>query len=414
MKVVPTYRLPLLVAGALAAVLVFSDCARPGAPAVRGREPELRVAIVVGSPGVRVGGQGPVSVRGSGEFTIDAGDNVRVTSAGSDEVRVEDRSGSRAGKLEFRSRNRSEFVTVNGRPYRGMVEVYSGDGGVIAVNVVGMEAYLRGVVTVEMGPRTRNEMAALEAQAMVSRTYAMKNRGRFTADGYDIRASVSDQAYLGVDRESSEGNDAVAGTAGLVVTHRGQPASVFFHSTCGYSTASPDEAFRSVQSVAYLKPVSDRRPSGGYYCDMSPRFRWTVEWEGSELRDILRRTLPAVLGVDESAVDEVRYVYSHGTGPSRRVTELRVRVGSGEIPVFGPDVRRVLETPEGRPLGSTAIEVSATSEAGAVDRLEVSGAGWGHGVGMCQWGTIGRARAGHSAHTIVTTYFPGTQIERWY
>jgi len=407
------WRLVLLVSGAAGVTLISAECARPGAPPPRGREPELRVGLVTGASGVRVGGQGLVSVTGSREFAVDPGENVRVIPAGSDEVEIEDSSGSRTGRLEFRSRDRSKFLTVNGRPYRGTVEVYARNGGIVAVNVVGMEAYLRGVVTVEMGPRPRNEMAALEAQAMVSRTYAMMNRGRFRADGYDISASVTDQAYLGVDRESPEGNDAVAGTTGLVVTYRGRLATVFFHSTCGYSTASPEEAFRSVQPVPYLQPVSDRRPGGGYYCDISPRFRWTVEWEGKELHDILRRTLPTVLGVDESAVDQIRDVYTYGTGPSRRVTELRVRVSSGEIPVFGPDVRRVLETPEGRPLGSSAIEVAVTGET-TVENLRVSGAGWGHGVGLCQWGAIGRARAGQDSQTILATYFPGTQIERWY
>jgi stage II sporulation protein D len=254
----------------------------------------------------------------------------------------------------------------------------------------------------------------MEAQAVASRTYALKNRGRFEAEGYDIRATVSDQAYRGVSRESEVGNAAVARTAGLVVTYRGDLASVFYHSTCGYSTASPEEAFRTVRPVAYLQPVSDRRPSGGYYCDPSPRFRWTVEWEGQELQDILRRTMPAVLGVDEAVVDRIYDMYSHGVGPSRRITELRVSVGNGMIPVFGPDIRRVLETPEGAMLGSTAIEVAATRSGDVVDRLRVTGAGWGHGVGMCQWGAIGRARAGQSAETILTTYFPGTKIERWY
>ena len=66
------------------------------------------------------------------------------------------------------------------------------------MNVVGLEAYLGGVVTAEMGSRPASEHAALEAQAIVSRTYALKNRGRFKTDGYDLRAGTSDQAYLGV------------------------------------------------------------------------------------------------------------------------------------------------------------------------------------------------------------------------
>ncbi len=394
---------------------LLAACAQPtgGPPSRAGREPQLRVAVVAGAEAVRVGGEGGVSVEGAHSFTLKPGDPIRVVSDGNG-VRIDGRSGSYAERIRVLSQDQSSFVTISGQPYRGTIEIFSGSRGVVAVNVVGLEAYLRGVVATEMGNRSRNELAAMEAQAIASRTYALKNRGRFEAEGYDLRATVSDQAYRGVSRESELGNAAVARTAGMVVTYGGDLASVFYHSTCGYSTASPEEAFRTVRPVEYLQPVSDRRPSGGYYCDPSPRFRWTVEWEGQELQDILRRTMPRVLGVEETAVDRISDVYSQGVGPSRRITELRIQVGGGEIPVFGPDIRRVLETPEGSMLGSTAIEIAPTRAGDVLDRLRVTGAGWGHGVGMCQWGAIGRARAGQSAETILTTYFPGTKIERWY
>jgi stage II sporulation protein D len=89
-------------------------------------------------------------------------------------------------------------------------------------------------------------------------------------------------------------------------------------------------------------------------------------------------------------------------------------VTRGEIPVFGPDIRAVFATPAGRSLGSTAFQIEVERRGGRVERITASGAGWGHGVGMCQWGAVGRARAGQDASTIVTTYFPGTTLERWY
>lgn len=396
-----------------ASMWVSLACA-PGVPSARaGREPQLRVGVAVGADQVRVGGRGTVEVTGLSNLRLDAGEEARVVPDG-DAVRVEGRSGTSA-EIRFRSRDRSDFLTVDGRAYRGSVVVYSRGGGVFAVNEIDVESYLQGVVSVEMGTRTRNEMAALQAQAIASRTYALSNRGRFAADGYDIRATVTDQAYRGADRETPLASEAVANTAGLVVTHDGKLASVFFHSTCGYSTAHPSEVFRSVRDVAYLASVSDRKPSGGYYCDISPRFRWQVEWEGEELRNILRGTVPSVLGVDGSLVDLVRDVYTQQTGKSGRVTEIRIAVGQGEIPVFGPDVRRVLRTPEGSMLGSNAVEFAATTgDEGHLTHLKVSGAGWGHGVGMCQWGAMGRARAGQSASDIITAYFPGARIERWY
>ena len=378
----------------------------------RGGEPLLRLGLAVDTDAVRIRGRGKVSVRGSGSFELAPEEEVRVI-ASSDGIRVDGRPGG-SMRLTFESHDASRLLVVNGRAYRGSVEVIPNGATLTAVNVVGVESYLRGVVGVEMGERQRNESAALEAQAIASRTYALKNRGRFRSAGFDLHAGVQDQAYLGAERETALGSEAVRHTAGLVVVYRGDLINAFFHSTCGYSTASPEEAFRTVQAVPYLMPVSDRRPSGGYYCDISPRFRWTVEWGANELRDILQRTVPSVLGVDAESVDEIHSVRVHGLGPSRRVTELRLQVNNGEIPVYGPDLRLVFLTPERQPLGSTAIEVTTERSGGNGTSAKITGAGWGHGVGMCQWGAVGRARAGQTAREILLTYYPGTRIERRY
>jgi stage II sporulation protein D len=159
--------------------------------------------------------------------------------------------------------------------------------------------------------------------------------------------------------------------------------------------------------------VSDRSPTG-HYCDIAPRFRWTVEWGGSALRDILVRTLPAQLGVDAEQVTRLRDVYVRRTGGSGRATDLRLRFDGGEVPVPGYAVRAVLATPDGRPLGSSAVRLTAVREADTVARLRAEGSGWGHGVGMCQWGAVGRARAGQSASVILSTYVPGSRVARWY
>ena len=98
-------------------------------------------------------------------------------------------------------------VRVEGRPYRGIVEVFSSGSGLVAVNVLPLDAYLGGVVNAEMGRRAPDEEAALEAQAIVSRTYALRNLGKFASRGFDLRASVADQAYLGVESERSSSGE---------------------------------------------------------------------------------------------------------------------------------------------------------------------------------------------------------------
>ncbi len=378
------------------------------------REPSLRVALRPRVTEVIVGAQGEVEVTASGRtlYRMTEGSSITLIAAGSG-IEVAGADGGPFPQLEFKSRDRSHFITVGGLPYRGSVVAQYRDGAATVINVVTMEDYLLGVVPVEMGKRRSDEFAALEAQAVASRTYALHNRGKFDRSGYDIRASVSDQAYGGVSRETPDAAKAVVNTRGEVLTYNSLPIAAFFHSTCGEGTASPDEAFRTVTPVAYLRPVSDEDGSG-YYGDISPHFRWTVTWEGSDLERILRQTVPRVLGIDASEIDMVRDVYVRSLGASGRATEVRIVVSSGEIPVFGPDVRSVFARPDGRPLASNAVRFTAERQEGRVRRLAAEGMGFGHGVGLCQWGAIGRARAGQDYKRILTTYYPGARVERWY
>jgi stage II sporulation protein D len=402
-----------------AAATVAAGCVTPASvdpsPRPTGRVPTLGVALSVGAERVVLGSQGAgrITAPDGSRFRLDRGRSVAIT-ASEGRVRFDgDDDGRSYERLVFESSESTRYLTVDGAPYRGTLEVHANGGAVTAINRIGIEDYLLGVVPTELGTRDERDRAALRAQAVASRTYALKNRGRFAAEGYDLRASVADQVYAGVSRETELGSRSVRDTRGQVLTFGGQLIAAFFHSTCGPTTASPEEAFRSVRPQAYLRPVSDHHGEG-YYSEISPRFSWTVTWDRDTLDRILRRTLPAVVGIDVGQVDEVRDVRVRGTGPSGRVTEVRIVVGAGEIPVFGPDLRRVFLTPEGQPLGSNAVRFDTQHRDGRLERLTASGFGWGHGVGFCQWGAIGRSRAGHDYDAILTTYYPGAKIERWY
>ena len=404
------------VRGIAVVMLAVTACARPvPGPKPTGREPDVRIGLAVGVAAVSVGGEGRTvaSQREAAAFRLAPGATVSVRADGLGIVVDGGSAPGRYERLTFVALDDARFVTVDGRAYRGVVEVFAGAGGLTVVNLLPLEAYLPGVVNAEMGRRAANERAALESQAVVARTYALRNQGKSAANGFDLLAGVADQAYGGVASETSEGREAVRATRGQVLVYGGELIVPFYHSTCGGSTAAPEEAFRTVRSTAYLAPVSDRN-GDGYYCDISPRFQWNVEWDGPTLRRILRETVPSTIGVDATVVDEIRDVRQRRAGPSGRAAELRLAVSSGEIPIFGPDVRAVLQTPDGRVLGSTLVRLAVEYRDGVVDRLRVEGRGWGHGVGMCQWGAVGRARAGQSARAILETYFPGAHLAHWY
>jgi stage II sporulation protein D len=280
------------------------------------------------------------------------------------------------------------------------------------MNRVPVESYLAGVIGGELGPRRPDERAALLAQAAVSRSYALKNHGRWEAQGFDAWADVRDQVYAGVAGETPEVWDAVRQTQGEVLRYRGEIVDAYFHSTCGYSTVGVEEAFGTAQPRPYLRPVSDAAGGGHYYGEMSPHFRWREEWEGAKLRAILSRTLPAM--VTGGALPRIMDLVVTRTTPSGRVGELRIVFEHGEVRVPGADVRAVLRPQADQLLGSAAFQLTVSKDGGQVTRVVAVGVGWGHGVGFCQWGAVGRARAGQDYRTIVTSYFPGTSLERLY
>ncbi len=406
-------RLATIVAGAMGASGCASGAGSGGtAPGPLPSGQRVRIGLAVGAGSVRIGSRGDVVATESGQTAIHLGrgETVDVAPAGDGVSASGGGQSAQFDSLLFRGSR--GLVTVDGIPYRGTVSVVQQSGAVTVINELGLEEYVAGVIAVEMGRRSGSERAALEAQAIASRTYAVANLGRFRAQGFDLRAGVSDQAYRGVQAESDDGSRAVRDTAGLLLTLDGRPITAFFHSTCGFATASPEESFRNVRPQPYLRSVSDAHGQG-YYCERSPRYRWRVEWSGAELTAVLRRTVPRALGIDEHFVSEVRDVEVRGTGASGRVTEIRVQVDQGEIPVFGPDVRAVFQSPEAAPLGSTAVQLTKERANDRLTQLIAAGAGWGHGVGMCQWGAIGRARAGQDYQTILGTYFPGTTVMPW-
>src|SRR5919112_3101243 len=138
----------------------------------------------------------------------------------------------------------NSLVTVNGRDYRGAAVILRSGSGITVINRLGLESYLLGVVSAEMGRRSPAEDAALRAQAIVSRTFALRNLGRRKAQGYDLSATVADQVYGGYAAETPEGRAAVGQTRGRVLTHDGAPIEAFFYSTCGGRTADGAEVFR--------------------------------------------------------------------------------------------------------------------------------------------------------------------------
>ncbi|MEX1309218.1 MAG: SpoIID/LytB domain-containing protein [Candidatus Sulfomarinibacteraceae bacterium] len=181
-------------------------------------------------------------------------DAMRVTGGGT--VRIAGAAGAVESGGEILLIPAGDWPTaVDGRRYRGRFRVRIGDGGVLLINELGMEDYLRGVVPVEMGPYQFPELEALKAQSVAARTYAVAHLGDHDDEGWDICDTPACQAYHGAGAEHSLSDRAIRETTGLIARFDGAPIDAMYTSTCGGHTEDASELF-SGRAQPYLTGVA--------------------------------------------------------------------------------------------------------------------------------------------------------------
>lgn len=400
-------------------------------PAVDDNDQPVRIALSTSDESAKVGGTGTwriynrnstnlvTSGSAGGAMTIEprSGQLVVVKSDGSVTSR-------RSGPFLVRATTPGSYVTYEGKRYRGELIITPSNGALLVVNRLGVESYLRGVVPLEIGTRQPGEEAAVEAQAVAARSYTYIHMAEAGNRGFDMYGSIQDQAYGGVDAEKAMSDAAVASTRDMVIKYAGRIINTPYHSTCGGRTTTVRDVWWRQPDQPYLQPVSDQIPgSSSYYCDVSPRFRWTATFNADQLRNSLEKYLASVTPAVEPPVNppstlprtplgRVTGFRIDGRTASDRVASVSIQTDRGNYVVRGNDVRFVLRPPSGGLLSSTYFTAETTSEGSGGIGLVVRGGGYGHGIGMCQWGAIGRARAGQDYRTILTTYYQGTTVSR--
>ncbi len=404
----------------LAALLV--TCAPQESPELvpgpEGRSPEIRIGLQAGTARLELTGDSGIVVLDADSALLGSSDPGPIWSIrpGAGGLAATGPGGWSLGGvpvLTFAPRQRGGLVRVNGRAYRGRIQVARDRTGVTVINRVALEDYLVGVVSAEMGRRDTADAEALAAQAIVSRTYAIRNLGKRALEGFDLYATVVDQVYSGVGAEYPLARWAVQRTTGQILTWQGLPIDAFFFSTCGGRTATGTEVFAAADRP-YLRSVPDTDGEGRAYCRHSPRFRWREGWNGDQLASVLRQSLPPVSGTPQGDISPVQGISVTGHTGSGRVSRVSLTLGRGTVVVEGPAIRQVLR-PVGEPaLRSAIFQLIETRSGSRLEQLVAEGQGAGHGVGLCQWGAVGRARAGQDAATILRAYFPGTDLTRAY
>jgi len=240
--------------------------------------------------------------------------------------------------------------------------------------------------------------------------------GRWAARGFDLLATVEDQVYGGVTAERPGCTEAVEETRGEIAVHEGRPILAFYSSTCGGHTAGVDEVWRRPASP-YLRGVRDiGRGAEASFCHISPQFRWKETWTAKEFDSILQKNLPRVRsGWSAKRYGRFTGLSIRGRSDSRRASCLRLQFERGSVDLAGDEIRWVLRRKNGEGLRSALLTDAGVSRRKKRPAMvTIQGQGFGHGVGMCQYGAMGMAEAGYRHDEIVRHYYRGSVVNRFY
>jgi len=274
-------------------------------------------------------------------------------------------------------------ISLNGREYTGPLDIVRNGAGVTIVSELGLEDYIVGVLRAEASEKWPPE--ALRAQAVVARTYAAYHRHLNAGKPYHIVASTVHQQFAGRVPPTSPVWDAVRDTAGQVLLWEGDVFPAFYHTESGGYTEDPRTVF-AAKTMPALKPVRCEFSIG------SPHYFWNLDVRLADLAQVLKRNDLAVGSIIAIDVSE--------RTPSLRAATLTIHGTQTSARVRGNDLRRMLGYDT---LKSTLFAVAVDG-----DWARFAGRGYGHGVGMCQWGAKGMAEQGYPARKILEFYYPGT------
>ncbi|HBB31588.1 MAG TPA: sporulation protein [Cyanobacteria bacterium UBA8803] len=335
---------------------------------------ELRVAIQEGVSRVKVGSSTKAIVRNNdgqqvGELTAMNAFNAQ---SGSGRVTL---GQWRSGALWIEPTDNG-FVWIGDRWYRGRIRVVATSKGLIAVNYVDLDQYLYSVLGAEMSPTWPQE--ALKAQAVAARTYALYKRADSGNNIYDVGDTTKWQVYKGLETEAQSTQMAANATTGQVMNYGGKVILAVFHSSSGGHTENVEDVWS--QPLPYLRGVPD-------YDMGAPVYQWTKSFSSRELS---RRI---------GGVGTVTSMTPERTTPNGRIITMKVQGTGGTKRVSGNDLRQALD------LRSTLFTVSDTGNG-----FQINGRGFGHGLGLSQWGAHNLAKQGVNYQQILTHYYKNATV----
>ncbi len=301
--------------------------------------------------------------------------------------------GIKIGKLDLKiygvriQPKKSPVIYLNGRKFRGAIEIIRRENNtLLAVNHLELDDYIAGVLYHEVSPRWPLE--ALKAQAIVARTYALY-QARLNADkDYDLVSTVASQVYGGRTSERGRTSKAIRRTRGEVLTYKGKVFPTFYHATCAGHTEDASALWK-----INLPPLKGRECQ---FCQRSPHFKWKKKVSIKNIEEALEKANFKV-----GTIEAIKIIDRDVSG---RVTDLEITSTRGKISLSGYRFRLAV--------GPNIIRSANFDLQVKRKKAYLEGLGWGHGVGMCQWGAFFMSRKGFNAEQILGYYYPEAKIKK--
>lgn len=304
--------------------------------------------------------------------------------------------------LRIESASPAAVLKLNNQELAPRVIVYRQARGLLAVAHLNLEEYLAGVLAGEV-PFDKWHTEALKAQAIASRSFAYYQLKKNAAELYDVESTIMSQVFRAGFRNNPLLANVINATRGMVLTSGGAPFSAYFHSTCGDHTDPSSLVFPDRPAARPFAPVACG------FCAQSPAFRWTHSLDKRALEQKLASNFSA-----SQHLAGITFLDANGAaiGPDaaafRRAALVHIKRTDGTSFQLAANPFRLAAGPK---------DLKSMLFAQTVDRgstIELSGAGFGHGVGLCQWGSEGMAATGYSHLQILGKYYAGAALTRIY
>ena len=307
-------------------------------------------------------------------------------SAGKINVKIKDKEAvilNKSYKLPIKFVSSKCFL-VNNKIYRGNIIIK----GKNIINELKMEDYLKGILPKEASASWNLE--TLKAQAVISRTYALKNIGRHSKEGFDICSQVHCQVYGGASCETKNCNQAVYDTKQEVVLYKDEPAQTFFHSSCAGHTEDPKFVWQwKTETPEYLKGIKDE------YCKDNPHQTWTTSIPEATIREKLIKA--------GHKIGKIKKISTSGTTTAKAAKEVIIKHAKGTLKLNSYTFRCAVSADKIKSTLITNIDQKNKN-------FIFKGKGWGHKVGLCQWGAKAMGDKGFTYKEILEFYYPKTKI----